>query len=484
MASINTGGSTAGLANVDSNYNLNVALSNIPASVGAVRMMSENDAGVITGVPYLKSPDTSVDSRLKTGIDSLLFSDAFNGTAQNTSLWKYVFATLTSTMGSGSILLNSTSTLTTSTGCQLSTVRSFRVSSSATIYFETTLAITAQPLANQVIEFGSFQHNTGIVAPLDGVFFRFSSAGLFGISTFNGVENSTAALRTAVQISAGVVYKFSFYVSEATIEFWFDGNYLGSLNRAAGNGQPFMSIALPYSIQFRNSGTVSGAPVMQAKLTSVNVLTNDLAFNRPYASQMAGMGLIGAQAQNGSTMGQTAQWANATLPTAAAGTNTTAALGTGLGGIFQLNAPATGTTDLIISSYQNPVGTVNITQRNLIIRGIVVHCANLGAAVAVTGTTLAIAIAFGHTAVSLATAESASFATATTKAPRRLPVGIISLPVGTAIGATSVPISFDFEAPIIVAPGEFIALLAKPLIGTATVSQVLAFVVGFNSHFD
>ena len=32
-----------------------------PAGVGGVRLFSENDAGTVTGTPYLKSPETSSD---------------------------------------------------------------------------------------------------------------------------------------------------------------------------------------------------------------------------------------------------------------------------------------------------------------------------------------------------------------------------------------------------------------------------------------
>ena len=80
---------------------------------------------------------------------------------------------------------------------------------------------------------------------------------------------------------------------------------------------------------------------------------------------------------------------------------------------------------------------------------------------------------------SLATSESASFTTGTTKAPRRVPIGFQSWPVGAAIGAppTEGPIYFDLEdAPIYVNPGEFIALVGKFLVGTATASQTINFI--------
>jgi hypothetical protein len=166
------------------------------------------------------------------------------------------------------------------------------------------------------------------------------------------------------------------------------------------------------------------------------------------------------------------QWANTALPTAAAATNTTAALGAFLGGIFQMNAPATGATDLIIASYQNPQGGVAQTPRTIKLRGIKVDCVNTVAAVATTASTFLVAVAWGGTALTLAQVETASFANNTVKARRIQPIGVISFPVGAAIGAPATGIQFDFEAPLMINPGEYIQIIAKPLIGTATATEI------------
>lgn len=169
-------------------------------------------------------------------------------------------------------------------------------------------------------------------------------------------------------------------------------------------------------------------------------------------------------------MGTLASYANSADPTAAAALSNTAALVTGLGGQFRFNAAATAVTDGIVTSYQVPAGTVSIQGRRLILRGVKISCANLGAAVATTATTLAWSLAFGHTAVSLATAEAA-----TTKAPRRIALGLQTWAVGAGIGA--MPQNGDlyvpFNTPVVVNPGEFVATVAKFVVGTATGSQVI-----------
>jgi hypothetical protein len=92
-------------------------------------------------------------------------------------------------------------------------------------------------------------------------------------------------------------------------------------------------------------------------------------------------------------------------------------------------------------------------------------------------------LAFGHTAVSLVTAEAAA-----TKASRRVPLPALTQVV-TAAQAVSTMVSQpggafqDFgDAPIFINPGEFVQLVGKH-IGTAgttgTVAHVVTFVYGW-----
>jgi hypothetical protein len=485
MSGIRQVGRTGEIADVNTAGEQLVVLPNVHERVGSIRSHSENDSGELTGDPYLKSAETSRDYRLRVGIDTMLHYDEFNATSHNTTNNRHVFVGMTATQAGGAMLLNANSNLTAANGVQHTTWRQFPIIDTAPLYTNDTLSFTAAPLANQVVEFGLFPHGTGIAAPTDGVYFRYTSAGLFGVLNYNGVETSSAAFPIpGGTIPANDTRKYTIVPGEKAVEFWMDDKLLGEVVVPAANGKFCLSGALPKSIQFRNTGTVTGAPVMQAKLNDWSVSLADIATNKTWAGQMASMGLSAYQGQNGGTIGQTAQWANTALPTAAAGTNTTAALGTGLGGIFQLNAPATSATDVIISSFANPVGGVNQTPRTLILRGVWIHAANAGAAVATTPTTYALACAFGHTALTLATTETASFATATAKAPRRMPLGIMSFPVGAPIGAIANAVQVDFEAPVVVNPGEFVAIVAKILTGTATASQVTQFVIGFNGYWE
>jgi len=100
-------------------------------------------------------------------------------------------------------------------------------------------------------------------------------------------------------------------------------------------------------------------------------------------------------------------------------------------------------------------------------------------------TTLQWTLAYGHTAVSLQTTESASFATATTHAPRRVCLGFQSAAVGTPIGGMYGPdIYMPFDSPIVVRPGEYVATMVKIVVGTATASQTFTYCVTFDGNFE
>jgi len=135
----------------------------------------------------------------------------------------------------------------------------------------------------------------------------------------------------------------------------------------------------------------------------------------------------------------------------------------GLGGTFYETATLVAGTDAIINAYQVPLGTTQSQGRRLVVWG--VGLASFIQTVITTGPYCArYYIAFGHTALSLATTESA-----TTKAPRRVMTPMVQLvtlnqAVSTFVAQTTY--QFDLVDPIYVNPGEYIALVTTH-IGTA-----------------
>jgi hypothetical protein len=438
-----------------------------PANVGGVRLFSENDAGESRGYPYLVSPETDEDFRLRVAQDTPLDIETFNYTAQNTGKHNYGNTTLAATWGTGGLLTNSGSVTTTTTGLRVRTYASFPIMDPGTLNVAATVAFSAQPVANSIIDFGLFLDGAANpFAPTDGAYFRLSSAGLFGVINHNGTELTTTALDFTYTVNR--FYAFMVIIHERKAEFWIDNVLYATIDTPVGQGQPYASESLPFAIRHAIVGGAAGG-VLQATLKEYSVSIGGLQI----ADTLGEMNnrIVGAyQGLSGGTMGTLASYANSADPTASAAISNTAALVTGLGGQFRFNAAATGVTDGIIVSYQVPALAITARNRRLKVNGIRISCINTGAAVATTATAIQWSLAFGHTAVSLATTEAA-----TTKAPRRIPVGIMTWPVAAAIGAapTGGDIVVLFDSPIYVNNGEFFAFVAKFILGTATASQVI-----------
>jgi len=191
------------------------------------------------------------------------------------------------------------------------------------------------------------------------------------------------------------------------------------------------------------------------------------------------------QGQNGGTMGTTANLLNGAIPAAAALSNTAASTGSpaGLGGVAHILPTLTAGTDGIAFTYQNPAGGTTQTPRNLIVRG--VYITGTVDVILAGGPLLYVySVAYGHTAVSLATAESASFATGTAKAPRRVWVGVQTCPSTAAVSTVLSPsLAVQFTSPITVAPGEYIAIAVRNA-GTVTTTGSVIITCAFDAYFE
>lgn len=443
-----------------------------PGNVGAGKFFSENDSGSKTGTVYLASPETDDDYRLRVASEAVFDGETFNYLAQNTGKHIYRNTTMTNAWSAAGLATNSGNITTTTTGTSFSTYAEFPILGSSQLYLEIEGSFSASPTTNTVIDFGMFRLNTSNpYNPTDGVYFRLTSAGISGVINSNTTETTTSVF--SFTYTNNRKYQFIIAFHEREVEFWIDNVLYGSIDTPVGQGQPCMSASLPISMRHAIAGGAAGA--------TLSFVLNDytLSIGGPNISQTAsilGQRIYGSyQGLSGGTMGSLATYPNSTNPTAASPSNTalTANLPAGLGGQGAVTAAAAAATDGIWGSYQVPAGTVNVQGRRLVIRGIVIDAVNLGAAVATTATTVQFSLAFGGTTVNLTTAEAA-----TAKAARRIALGIMTWPIGAAIGAQPQlgPIKVDFnDAPVFVNPGEFVQLVGKFLAGTATASQVINF---------
>lgn len=477
MAGIRIEGNTSGaVAEVTGSNQLKVILETnaeaSPQNVGGVRFFSENDPGDITGTPTLRSPETDGDYRLRVSADTLIDLETFNYTAQNTGKHTYSTSTITAGWSTAGLTTNSGNVTTTGTGLSFGTYAEFPLMGNAHLFGEFEASLTAAVTTNFVIDFGFFRRGASTAyAPTDGTYFRVNASGWQGVVNYNGSET---VINLPFTHALNQKYQFIIAASERSVEFWIDNVLYGEITTPAGQGQPFMSATLPFSIRHAHTGTTAG--VINFVLNDYAISLGGAVYNRTLGE--AGSAVLGSyQGLSGGTMGSLATYTNNTNPTAAVPSNTalTANLPGGLGGqaweTFTTGLAAN--TDGILMSYQVPAGTVSIQGKRLKITAI-----KLSAFVQTTltggGFNSTFTLAFGGTTVNLTTAESA-----TAKLRRVVLLPELTQTVASALAAQSmVPqpggcIS-TFDQPIYVNPGEFVQLCVKH-IGTVATAGVIAY---------
>ena len=460
--------------NIDKQLLVNLPDNELKAGFGA--LTSEVDAGTITGTRLTRSPEVTPDYRLRVANDNIIFNELFPGSAINTTLWSSPATTMTITVNGGFLNLNAGLSVASGAVARATTYRHFPCYKTYSTFFEIEAQFAQLPVTGNVCEWGAFI-STGVVKPTDGAFFRIDNVGSFrGVISFNGTETTTDALDFNTLVGVGSTKSFLIYVSSNKAQFWIDNILVGTIIIPSGQGYTTASMMLPLSFRTYNSSPTSAAQII--KIGMVNITFGEQAMSKPWAHVVAGGGGHISQGQTGNTLGTTALFTNSLAAGAGvAMTNTTAALGSGLGGQFTTQPTLGVGIDGIVSSYQVPLGTATLPGKSLYITRLTI---NAVVTAAITGGPViyAYSLAYGHTAVSLATTESA-----TAKAPRRLPVGIQTFATTSPVGTTSPMLNLDLTSPILVQPGEFIQLVAKNL-GTVTSAGAITFLVGFGGYWE
>lgn len=487
---IQGGSNTAGLSNVTTNYEVAIKPSNAQETdgsgsaenVGSVRFHSEVDTGVITGSPDLISPETDDDFRLRVATDTILDYEDFDYTSQNTGKHTFTFTTLAATCTASGITTNSGVITTINTGLTFGTHAQFPIFSTQSNVVEQSVAFTEQPNSNTIVDFGMFQRGaTTAFAPLDGVYFRLTSAGLFGVINSGGSEVTTSVFPLADGAGTWVyadnsINRYLIQFNNVRTTFWVNNEKLGEIPTPNGLNMPCLSQTLPWSFRHAIVGGAAGNINFKAIFKDYKVGVRGVILSESLSMMQSRV--VGTyQGLSGGTMGTIGTYTNSTNPTAAVPTNTTAAVGAvGLLNQAWETFSLAVNTDGILLSYQVPAGTTLIQGRRLKVTG--VKLSSFVQTVLVGGPISRVfSLAFGHTAVSLATAESASMASATTKARR-----IVLLPeltqhvtaaqaVNTAISQPGGAVA-KFNNPIYVNPSEFVAVTVKG-IGTVGTSGTI-----------
>ena len=459
-------GDLNGLA-VNTDHEALVALTPDSEKSGFASVVSEK--GVYpNGDRLMKELEVSEDYRLRAEGDNIWIADYPIGTAVNTRKIATILTTQTITVGGARYELNSSNITTVSTGSMLRTYKHVPFYKANTSYAEFAVSWNLEPVANWFAEFGFGNPTSAIATLTDAVCIRITAGQIRGVCVNAGVESH---IDLGTVPANAVVHDFVVESTMNAVHFWHKGSLLGTVEVPNTQFGPTSLASLPLFIRTYNAAV---APSIAIKLqcSAIGASNGGADLNRLWPTVMSAMGNSSIQNPTGTAVGYTANYANAAAPVSATLAAATAGYAT-LGGQFQFAAVAGSEVDYALFAYLVPTG------QTLIVRGIWIDTMNTGAAVATTATWLQWALGVGSTAVTLATAEGAA-----TKATARLALGNQVFPIGAAIASQAQKIDVNMDAAMTINSGEYLHILLKMPLGTATASQIIRGVVGINGFFE
>lgn len=434
-----------------------VALNNDPAKAGAVKFYDSN------GNPVLTTENGSLD----VSIDSLILYEQVDGAALNTNVWLTSVDTMTIAQAGGYIALNAGSNLTTNKYSILTSIKYCPMYANLPLRVMLNAKLANTPQANTIVEMG-LGLASGVSAPTDGAFYRFTSSG-----ALQAVMNNAGAEQTAV-IPITFTYNeatlFEIIIVEDLVQYLIDDVLVAEIEVPIGTAFPTNAGRLPVFARVYNSGTPAAAQILS--IGQVIVTQQALNQNKSWAEVLAGLGRTAYQSPL-TTFGQTANHANSTSPTSATLANTTAGYAT-LGGRFQFAAIAGAATDYALFAYQVPAGY------QLFINQVRISLINSGIAVAITGSVFDWAIGVNASAVSLATTDNPP----TSWAPRRIPLGTQGFEIADGVGEWAETLKQNFTSPLVVDGGRYVHIILQCPIGTATATEVFRGDVMIGGYFE
>ena len=472
------GATSANIVEVDADNAMKVNFGKNTAYTGYGIIMSEKDPGTVIGTPQLLSPETSEDFRLRVGTDTVLLSETFNYTTQDFGKWLHLVSGAgTNTFGLGFINISPIA-VTVNIGAMIKSCRTFPILGASSTYFEWTAAYTLTHGANNIMELGIGIPGTAVSALGDGVVFRWGSDGtLKGFLNYNGTETPTVAMPVP---ALNTTHKYTLVVSQRVVEFWIDDVLYAEVAAPASLGSVCASAALPTFARCYNASGVAPNYIQVLKVSDCTVSMGDWAMEKPWPHQMAGAGLNSIQGAGGfvSTSGS-ANMVNAAAPATIVLTAAGTANYPYLGGQFQFAPIISGETDYVVFAYLVPAATAGLTGRSLYITGVAIDTWNTVVAVATTPTLMVWSLGVGSTAVTLATADGAG-----TKATRRIHLGTQFWLTAAVVGQPATPIVRTFDTPFVINAGEYMHIILKLPLSTATATELFRGVVGINGYWE
>lgn len=462
---ITGGSSTAGQANVTSDYSLQVAPTTTVANAGIVIAGGESGAATDPGGRLARPLEANADYRLRVTSDRLLLWDEYLTPSAQTGVIQTVTSssTIAYNQSAGGLQLNSGGSTGAGNGAGFGTFKTFKIPADGVLYAALLMNWTAHS-ANGVWFLGFAVNPTASAqfATYAGIR-RTSGGNLELVVRRNSSDIATANIPDTYNVN--LYHHVQLGLSNTSAQCWIDGELVAQLSFESGTvAKPFMLSQFPrFCVTQWNENTVTSTAV---RLNIVEWSVWDSSEGQGTAAEIAGAAMR-TLPYLPRGQGQSSQWTNSGAATSLTLSNTTTAMGAGAaGGNCTFAMAASANTDYLILSWQND-GSVQ--QGTFMVTGVSVSAVNTGAANSATvPTTLLFGLALNGDAASLAGTDGAA-----TKLPRRFGVGMIGLPVNAVVGQIfdrNIDANFN---PIGIDSGSYAALCMRIVSGAATASQVI-----------
>ncbi len=455
------------------------------ARSGTINSITGTSGLSYTGSSQIIETDSNDDYAVRISVENCLFSENFLGSSLNNNLWSNAVAnSATVTVSGGNVVL--TPAVTAGTGAIISSYRPIPINGSTPTCCVFRAKINGCYAGQKVIEFGlGIPPAAGVTSAIDGVFFRFGEEGEIRC-VINNAGWEIKSTRIDYPVVNAITYEYKIIVSQSSVRFMINDKIVWSHESPPGFDSPTRSANLNifgrlYLVNpppFQQTSTTLSIPLVQCWSVGGDI-------NRPYAHERSssgyncnnggtGFATLGTQSNIGNSSSvSSSTLSNIALP--ASGYS-----GSTLGGEFQFAALSASDTDLIVFAYQVPAGSASFQARNLVINGIRIWVAGIGAAGDASIPTLMVwSLGYGATNFRLDTANGAG-----TKAPVIIPLGTINFTPSSPIGFVPDPIDISFEAPVSVYPGQYLHVIVKIPIGTNTASRLFRGLVGFDGYWE
>lgn len=464
------------LAEVNADAEVKVAPTLDITKPGFVALAAESaPASDQQGTRLIRALEANDDSRLRVVLEKCLYRRVWNNAGQSHCTYTDI-ATLTvtyPTLSGGGLRLDSALVGTNLARASVLTYRTFKVLPECTLYAQGLIAWSnIQTSATWAFGFSSAAPGQNL--PTSGIYIRRKAAGdLEFVVRRNSIDLFTEPINEA-GYTLGDYHRVVIGVNNMGAECWIDNELVAKFsfeNEAVP--KPFMylngSMRL-VAVRFNEGAAAAGVSLYVAEW-SVWESGDGSSQLEDVGAAMRNQVAPYAPSAQGATSASI--FVNSTVPTTFTLSNTTCTASSATsGGLMKFAALAGADTDYIVLGYapHDAFASSGDGGDVFMVTGVNIGAWNLGAANSATvPTTMVFALGFGSTAVSLATADAAA-----TKSPRRVGIGVITIPVSAVIGqAADKNINYTCPTPVPVHSTEFAHLFMRVVSGAATASQFI-----------